>query len=522
MYPPLMGLRARVVALVVVLAGLVPAACGSSSGSPSPLDPAQIAPTNSAVYAEFTVRPQGSQRDDVEKALTKLLGHSPDAGIQRLVNRSLGKDGLNYQRDVQPWLGQRVGLVVTAFSRTGFALIAPTSNTGAALATLTRDEKRHGTLTSGAYRGVSYKQVVGGTTSDVFGIVGHYAVVGAGPGTFDDIVDASKGSGLNGQPAFTTAMAALPSSSLIRAYANTPLLLGGLESLPSVSPQMKQALRTAGAQGKVGSALTLSLAAGSSAFTLDAHSSGGTPSGQRSSADVGGLPGQSWLAISTGAAFSKTASSALERSVLSGVSGAAATQGVNPSALLNGIQQRLGVSVQDLISALGGFALSVQGTSVATVGAGMVLHPQNPQAAVRVLAAVRGLLARNQGLSVSGSDKSFTVTKPGLPIPRGVVSDTGREVVATLDLPNFAALLAPSSTLSTNAAYQRAKAQLPTGSNVPLFVDFGPIATLLGSLPQFQQQPKDKQALATVQRMDYFVVGFSSVTHDFRMILGLR
>lgn len=517
-----MGTRARAVALGVVVAGLLPAACGSSSGSPSPLDPAQIAPTNSALYLEFTVRPQGDQRNAVEQALTKLVGRSPDAGIQRLVNRSLRSDGLTYQRDFQPWLGQRVGLVVSVLSRTGFALIAPTSNPGTALATLTRDERRHGPLSAGAYRGVSYKEVVGGGSSNVFGIVGHYAVVGAGPGVFDDVVDAWKGSGLSAQPQFSAAMAASPSSSLMRVYANTPRLLAGLESLPTVSPQVKQALRTASSQGKAGRALTLSLAAGSNAFTLDARSVGAAPSAARSPADVGGLPGQSWLALSTGAGFSKSASSTVQHLALSSLNGTAATEGVSPSTLLNGIQQRLGVSLQDLISGLGGFELSVQGTSVATLGAGMVLHPQNSQAALRLLSAVRGLLARNGGLSVSGSDKSFTVTKPGLPIPRGVISDLGSEVVATLDLPNFAALLAPSSTLSTNAAYQQAKAQLPAGSTVPLFVNFGSIATLLDSLPQFQQQPKDKRVLQTIQRMDYFVVGYSSAAHDFRMILGLR
>ncbi len=152
----------------------------------------------------------------------------------------------------------------------------------------------------------------------------------------------------------------------------------------------------------------------------------------------------------------------------------------------------------------------------------MVLHPQSSQAAAKLLNAIHNLLAHDNSLSVSGSAKSFTVTKPGLPIPRAVVSALGREVVATIDLPGFAALLSPSSTLSSNATFQRASSQLEAGSNVPLFLDFGPLATLLGSLPQFQQQSKDKQALQTIERMDYFVVGFSSVAHDFRVILGLH
>ncbi len=517
-----MGVRARVVAFVLVLAGLAPAACGSTSGSPSTLDPAQIAPANSVAYIEFTVRPQGDQRAGVETALTKLEGHNPDASIQRLVNRSLHSSGLNYQRDVQPWLGQNLGLAVTAFSSAGFALIAPTNDTGAALAALTRAERRHGSLTSGAYRGVPYKQVVNGTSTDVFGVVGHYAVAAAGPGAFDAVVDASKGSGLNARPSFTSAFAALPTSSVVRAYAYIPQLLTGLESLPTVSAQVKRALQAAAAKGTARGALSMSLAATANAYTLDVHSSTSTTGARRSSADVGSLPAQSWLAVSTGAGLSKAFSSSFERRFMQGFDRSALSRGINPNTLMNLLQQRTGVRLQDLFSALGGVELSVQGSTLATVGAGMVLHPQNPGAALRLLQGVRGLLAKSPSLSVSGGNKSFTVTKRGLPVPRAVISDLGPEVVATLDLPNFAALLAPASSLSTNPVFQRARSQLAPGSNVPVFVDFGPIASLLSALPQFEQQPKDKQALAVIQRLDYFVTGFSYAANDFRMVLGLH
>jgi hypothetical protein len=133
------------------------AAGSGSSGSPSGLDPAQLAPAKAIAYVELTVRPQGSQRDAVESGLTRLLGHSPDAGLQRAVDHVFRSSGLRYQRDLQPWLGQRIGFVVTALSRTGIALIAPTNDPSAAVSALERGERGHGPLRTGSYAGISYK-----------------------------------------------------------------------------------------------------------------------------------------------------------------------------------------------------------------------------------------------------------------------------------------------------------------------------------------------------------------------------
>ncbi len=94
-------------------------------------------------------------------------------------------------------------------------------------------------------------------------------------------------------------------------------------------------------------------------------------------------------------------------------------------------------------------------------------------------------------------------------------------MVATFDLPGFAAILSPSTTLADNPAFQRARGELLPDSNVPLFLDFGPLAALLSETPQFQQQPRDKNALAVLQRLDYLVVGFNSAAHDLRVVLGL-
>jgi hypothetical protein len=509
------------IAGVPVVAALALTGCGSSSGSPSQLNPAQIAPAKSVAYVELTVRPQGSARSDAESGLTKLLGYSPDASVQRLVGRLFKHAGLNYASDLQPWLGERIGLVLTEFSKSGLGLIAPTNNPSAALAALKRAEKNAG-LTSANYHGVLYQQGSDNGTPVSLGIVGHYAVI-ASPPTFDDIVDASQGSSLLSRPAFASAFGGLPSSALARAYVSGPAAISALMFIPTLSNAIRRQLRAAVANGKVPAALTLSVSASSKSIAVELRSTATSAIHLHSSADVSHLPGQSWLALSTGSGLSKAFSSSFRSGFIQGFNRSALARGVNPGTLLNLLQRRIGINLErDLLPALGGFQLALQGNTPLTFGAGLAVHPNDPQAAARLLVGIRNLVARSHSLTVNGGPRSFTISKPGLPIPRIVVADVGREVLATLDEPNFQGLLAPATTLATNPAFQKARSQLVAGSNVPLFVDFGPLAALLGQTPQFTGQGRDAKALKVLRRLDYLVLGFNQASEDVQLVLGLR
>jgi hypothetical protein len=515
-----MGLRVLAVGVVVIATGAL-AGCGSS-GSPSALDPAKIAPAKSVAYVELTVRPQGSQRSEAESGLTKLLGKSPDKDLLRLANDLFKSSGLNYASDVQPWLGQRVGVVLTAFSKSGLGLIAPTNDPSAALSALKRSEKNH-RLSPGSYRGVSYEQGVDNGTPVALGIVDRsYAVIGA-PSVFDAIVDASQGTSLLTEPAFASAFGRLPASSLARAYINGPAFGAALLSIPTLSASTRQQLRGALGPGKLPGALTLSLSASSKSISAELRSSAASPLGLHSTADVSRLPGQSWLALSTGSTLPKAFTSGLESGLVQGLKSSALANGVSPSTLLNLFQRRTGINIQrDLVPALGGIQLAAEGSTFLTFGAGLVLHPSDPRAAARLLGEIRTLIARGHSLEVTGGPRSFTLTKPPLPIPRIVVADLGREVLATLDEPSFQTLLAPATTLASNPTFQRARSQLAPGSLAPLFVDFGPLATLLGLTPQFKTQPSDVKVLKVLQRLDYLVLGFDQASQQAQLVLGLR
>ncbi len=490
--------------------GLAAAGCGSSSSSPSSADPAQLTPANSVAYVELTVRPQGSERADAESALTKLLGRSPDADIRHALASSFKGSGLNYSRDIQPWLGQRVGVAVGSFTRNGVALIAPTANPDAALAALKRGE-RDGHFAGQSYRGVNYQA---GSEKDgtpaAFGIVGKAAVFG-GPAEFKAVVDASHGGSLAQSTALSGAFGTLAPGSIVRAYLNGSLLARTIRSsalavpkFGSVSPQ-----QLSSSLAKLRGTYALALAATAKSLTFQVHSSTGKVS--RRPADVGGLPGQSWLALAVSAgAGAAQGLQALQHS----------PQGALVSTLF---RRRFGIDlIHDLLPALGPLELAIQGTTPAAVGAGLVVTPHDQGAAGRVLAAIYGHAAHSRSVSVHGKPSAFTITRAGAPLPRFDVARLGSRVVATFD-EAVAQLLSPSSTLSASSTFARVRSALPAGSRVPVFVDFGSIAVLVSQIPSFTQAGgSDHKVYLVLQRLDYLALGDSATGNDARLVLGLR
>ncbi len=503
--------RTRIVATLIALAAglaLMLAGCGSSSGSPSTSDPAQIVPSSSLAYFEITVRPQGSQRSDAQTALSKLIGPRANPDLQRLGQSLFKSSGLNYQRDIQPWLGQRVGFVVVTPSSAGIALVAPTSNTSAALAALEKAE-RNARLAPESYHGVNYQFGTDSSGKPVaIGIVGHDAVVG-GPSAFTAIIDASHSGSLASSSSFGSAFSSLDSSAIMRGYLDGRALASALTakllSSPTATPALRQQLGPALSRLRGTIAFGLTLAP--KAITFQVHLS--TPS-RGNGADVGGLPGQSWLALATGKLSANT--QALLSMEQPGPSAAA----------LDLFRQRFGIDlIHDVLPALGPLQLSIRGTKLSSLGAGLVVTPSNLAAAGRVLGAIYTRAAHSPSVTVQGKPTAFTVTKPGQPIPRFAIAELGRRVVATFD-EAFSQVTSPSSKLSDDPSFQRAKAALGGDGRVPFFLDFTTLAAFTGQIPSFQAGGRDNKDQVVLQRLDYLAIGENPAAGDVRAVLGLR
>jgi len=175
-----------------------------------------------------------------------------------------------------------------------------------------------------------------------------------------------------------------------------------------------------------------------------------------------------------------------------------------------------------LLPALGPLQLSIQGTSPATVGAGLVVTPFDAGAAGRVLAAIYRQVGHSSSLSVKGKPSAFTVTSTGSPLPRVDVAKVGARVLATFD-ESFSQLLSPSSKLSANGTFARVRSGLPAGTRVPLFIDFGTIKALVSQIPSFADAGgSDHKAYLVLQRLDYLAIAGTRAGDDVRLVLGLR
>lgn len=503
-----MGRRGWIFAVIVVLVGLVLAGCGSSGGV-STASPAQLVPGNALAYIEVTVRPQGSQSSDAQSALTRLLGYNPVPTLQSDLQKSFSSSGLNYKQDIQPWLGQRIGIAVMGLSSANIALIAPTNNQSAALSALQKGEKK-AHLTSTSYRGVNYQVGNDNGKPVAIGIVGHNAVAG-GPAAFKEVVDASHGGSLSGSQTFTGAFGAIDSSAIVRGYLNGPALLSAVSASPNlttVSPAEREALQAALQSGKLrgGDAFGLTLKPKTITFEVRSSTHG---SGSGSGADASGLPEGSWLALATGALNVTQLQSAFSSSPTAG-------------AVLNLFRQRYGIDlVHDVLPALGPIELAVQGSALPAVQAGLSVTPSNQAAGARVLGAIFNRLKQSKSLSVQGNATSFSITKAGTPLPRGTVAELGGRILATFDQ-TFSQFTSPPSTLSSNPAFARAKSTLPGGSKIPFFIDFTTLSGLTSQLASFQSGGNDAKEQAVLERLDYLVLGENPGQGDVRFVLGLR
>jgi hypothetical protein len=221
------------------------------------------------------------------------------------------------------------------------------------------------------------------------------------------------------------------------------------------------------------------------------------------------LPEASWLALATGAINTTQMSSAL---------GASPTTG----AVLNLFRERYGIDLmRDVLPALGPIKLAVQGNAAPALQAGLSIAPSNLAAAGRVLGVIFNRLKQTPSVSVHGKPTSFSVTKPGQPLPKVNVAQVGRLVLTTFD-ETFTQFVSPSSTLSSNPAFGRAKSALTGGSRVPFFMDFSTLASLTSQIPSFQSGGSDNKVQVVLQRLDYLVFGTDPGQGDVRLVLGLR
>lgn len=528
-------MKTRLLVSPLIVAALVAAGCGSSGSSGSAgsgADPAKLAPATAPLYVEAAIRPDGQLGADAKAALGKLLRTSDPGGkLIGLVDKALGKDGLSWNADIKPWLGQRIGVFVSSFgarqpvtsggsapaaSKPVAAIIADTTDTGKAkdaLAKLVGHPGADGSkpsLSTRDYKGVSL--TYNATRDSAAGIVDGYAV-GGSLTAVQQVIDTAKG----GRPLtdvadFAAARSATSADkSLGMVYVQPQAIidaLGSLSSLSSGASAQSQVALNLLRQivGKAGRAVAVGLQADSGSLRiLGAQLGAPAPgaAGATGADSLAALPGDAWLALG----FSD-----LGRSLSRGLGQLAQLSALGPGGAgigqtLKRFEAKSHINIQrDLLSWMGDGALYARGHGLLDLGFALTIHSKNParsQRAVGLIArALRTSGATVRGTTVSGYTKAVAVRVASLPVPF-VIAAGGDRFSLGLNPQALTDVLHPSSTLGDSAQYAAASKALGSGLRPVFLLDtptvIGLIQTLgAGASPSFAKVKPYLDALGPI------------------------
>lgn len=480
-------MKSRLFALVALCA-LPLAGCGSGGGggAGADADPAKLVPASAPLYAEATIRPEGGKRDDAEAAAKKLLRtDDPAKKAIQLFDKAVKSDKISWEKDFQPWLGQRIGVFATEFSNGGtFAVIAASKNEDKAKDTIHKAVANNDSTVGASkiskrkYKGVEYEYDV--TDKDAGGIVDGYAVIGSEPG-FRLVVDTSKGGrNITSNAEFRSGRAAAGADdSLANVWADPQKLLDAVGEMPqagSALPVLRQVF------AQVGNTAAAAFGADGDALRMDFATLGAPDTGAgKSGADVAGaLPDDAWLAIGI-ADVGKGIRKGFSQFEQLGNFG-----GVDVGGMMNQFESQAGLNVKrDLLSWMGDAAVYARGSSLADLGGALTITSTNPArsraAAKKIASVLHQYGASPRPADIPGYDNAYQIRFPGLPVAF-FVAGSGERLSIGVNPDALEAVADPTSKLADAKSFDAAAKTLGSGIRPSVLIDFPRVVQLLEGL----------------------------------------
>jgi hypothetical protein len=470
--------RLLALTLVLALCAAIAAGCGSSSGSGGDDDPAALVPAGAPVYVEGVVRPEGKVRSDLEGALKKILRtDDPTAKIQQLIQTADKGEKVTFKDDVEPWLGDRVGVAVTALHSgrdADFAAIIASKDDDRAQATL---DKMKGDVVKRSYKGVDYRFDRNDNTAAA--LVEHRVVIGT-EGGLKAVVDAKGKDNLDQSNGLTAVRSKVAQDRIGLLYLDVQGLLRTVAQQASSDPQVGALLQSFGSA--VPKTVGAALQAQADAVRIDAVSIGTPKSATTggSGADiVATLPGDSWLALGV-ANLGQT----LDR-VVQTVAGSGGLTGVGVNALLGQFQKQTSLDLRkDVLGWMGDAGVFVGGTTSADLRGALVIKTTDPAKTKRTIAVLERFVRQQNGdskispLRFQGVDEGFTVRSATAPrVDVGLAGD--KFVVSAGNFQAFKEAIDPNQALGSTNTFADAAAKLGNGLRPSFFLDFSRVTSLI-------------------------------------------
>ncbi len=468
--------RALATAAALLAAALGVAGCGSSSGAGG-TDPASLVPASAPVYAEALVAPDDAQAADAQAALRRILRtNDPATAIVRSIDRAGRDRDVTYARDIQPWLGDRVGAaMLSAGGQRDDSLVVAASTddgkAGDALGRLLPNSQGR------SHRGVDFRVADGHA-----GVVLEGALVIGSERAVKAAIDASKDDSLGETDRLDKARAAVDDERQGFLFIDTSRLLraslgsAGDTAAQSIAPFLDSITKV------LPSTIAAALDAEPDALHVDSAALGGSSKAAPGdgSAALAALPGDAWLGIGVGdlgASLSAT---------LDAVASSGGLGGVGLELLLRQAGQGIGLDIRrDLLAWMGGAAVFVSGEDKDSRRGGIVVMSKDPAATRRAVTRLRTLAERDSGsdvraLTAAGVDEGFVVHRHGGE-PDVSVAAAGDRFVLAFGSGALGDALRPSSRLGDSAKLRDAAAELRGDVKPSFFVDLARVRDMKDS-----------------------------------------
>jgi hypothetical protein len=521
--PRSVKLRPVLLTLLAALAALVVAGCGGgddSSGGSS--EAATLAPATAPVFIDFTIRPEGATKTNIEELAKKLAGVDDlgDLIVTELEN-SASEDGeeLDFEKEVEPWLGERAGLFLQEYEEDDF------EGYGAAIQTEDEDAARDfvnkqvesgdESFEDGSYEDVDFKVQEDETTIGVFD---GFVVFAEDEAIFKSMVDASGGENLAGESAFTDAMGEVSDDSAANVFVD----IGGLidEAGNEIDADTQTFLDSVGIEPREATAVA-SLVPGSDNVEIDLSSnlSGDNPPSGDASELLGSLPGTSVGAIAADE-FGKRFSEGIDKIDEEGIPGE-----VPPNQLKKTLKEA-GVDLEAIAGSIGDVGIYVTGNSEKTLAGALVMEADDETQATNTVSNV-GLFLRKAGIpgvtKISEGATGFSIRSPELGRQPVIVAAKGDRIVIGYGLASaLSAFEESNKTLSDSPAFQEAESALG-GTPITAFVD-GPSALNLAQAMVPAGEEEFEEAEQYLKKIDYLALG-SEASGDLataKLVVGVK
>lgn len=521
--PALVKLRPVPPILLAAVAALLVAGCGGGGGDSSGgADPASVAPAQSPVYLDFTVRPEGETKKNIE-ALAKSIAGIDDLGglIIDELEKSASESGeeLDFEKEVEPWLGEEGGLFLREYAESDFEGVGAATQVedeGAAREFLEKQvESDSEPAKKGSYEGVDFwVDADDGTTLGVFdGLI----VLADSESVFKSMVDASDGENLGEEEDFTSAIANVPDDSAADVFVDIGSLVE--ESGGEIDSETQLFLDTVGIEPKEATAVA-SMVPGSNHVEIDLSTdvSGDNPPSGDASELLGSLPASSVGAVAS-AEFGKRLNEGIDQIDEEGIPGQ-----VPPHQLKKALKEA-GIDLESIASSIGDAGVFVEGNSERNLTGALVLAAEDATQAKNTVSNI-GLFLRGTGTpgitAINGKASGFSIRSPELGRQPLVVIAQGERIAVGYGLKSAMAGLEESGeTLADSPAYKEAVGALGS-TPITAYVD-GPAALKLASALIPSDDEGFKEAKPYLTKVDYLALG-SEASGDLavaKLIVGV-